>query len=412
MKCPRPEHAGSRVKLDGTYGKAGHRRQRYRCSPRGGGKPHVFTELLPREESWQSACEHCERALERREGPRAPRRYQFVARGIAEALQALGAGDSYMQAARVTRDRAQRFRVNPETGELRESNHGQLLADWVEVFAPVVFEAHRPAAWPAEGSLLLDHLPFRVRALDAAGRRIPAGRVAFDVFCGVGFYAGRPRLWLARAFATAHPANWSAFLGSLPGSPKRIVCDGHGGMLAAIEARWPHAEVQQCEWHLQHALDRLLAKEIRSDPSAELAALREGASRALLGLSPWQQFVRAARLVENESLERWIAVNTATIEAQFARRALTPRRPDMPLTTAALEQLTRPIVAALYPRRYALRNRERLNRLLMLLHLHINGDDDVQAYARVIRTHLEPNAGRPLIRRRAITDPVGSPSLR
>jgi hypothetical protein len=170
-----------------------------------------------------------------------------VARGIAEALQAVGAGSSYMRAARVTRDRARRFRIDVETGELRESDHGQLLADWVEVFAPVVFAAYRPAAWPAEGSLLLDHLPFRVRALDEGGRRIPAGKVAFDVFCGVGFCAGKPRLWLAQAFASAHPANWSAFLDSLPGQPQRIVCDAHGGMLAAIEARWPQVELQQCE---------------------------------------------------------------------------------------------------------------------------------------------------------------------
>ena len=411
-KCPRPEHAGSKVKLDGTYGRPGHRRQRYKCSPGAVGKPHVFTELLPREESWQSSCEHCERALERYEGPMAPRHYQFVARGIAEALQALGAGDSYMHAARVVRDRARRFRLDLSTGELRESDHGQLLADWVEVFSPVVFEAHRPTTWPVEGSLLLDHLPFRVRALDAGGRRIPAGRTAFDVFCAVGFSAGRPRLWLAQAFATARPADWDAFLGSLPGLPERIVCDAHGGMLAAIASRWPQVEVQQCEWHLQHALDRLLAKEVRNDPEAELTGLRDVTSRALHGPAPWQQFVRAARTLENESLERWIIVNAATIERQFARRALTPRRPDMPLTTAALEQLTRPIVAALYPRRYALKNRERLNRLLMLLQLHINGDDRVQAYARVIRRHLELNEGRPLIPRRAVTDPAGSPSLR
>ena len=412
MKCPKSEHAGSRVKLDGTYGTAGHRRQRYKCSPRGGERPHVFTELLPREESWQSSCEHCERALERREGPKAPRHYQFVARGIAEALQALGTGDSYMRAARVARDRARRFRLDGQTGELRESAHGQLLADWAEVFAPVVFETHRPTAWPAEGSLLLDHLPFRVRALDASGRRIPAGKVAFDVFCAVGFSAGRPRLWLAQAFASARPADWSIFLGSLPGHPERIVCDAHGGMLAAIASRWPHVEVQQCEWHLQHALDRLLAKEVRNDPEAELTGLRDVTSRALHGPAPWQQFVRAARLTENESLERWITVNAATIERQFARRALTPRRPDMPLTTAALEQISRPIVAALYPRRYGLKNRERLNRLLMLLQLHINGDDDVHAYARGIRRHLELNEGRPLVPRRAITDPVGAPSLR
>jgi hypothetical protein len=290
-----------------------------------------------------------------------------------------------------------------------------LLADWVEVFAPVVFEPFRPTAWPTQGSLLLDHLPFRVRALDASGRRIPAGTVAFDVFCGVGFVAGKPKLWLTEAFANANPANWSAFLDSLPGYPERIVCDcdGHGGMLAAIETRWPKAELHQCEWHLQHALDRLLAKEARSNSDGDLHEVREYAESALVGPSSWHRFVRAAKAAENESLDRWIAVNQGTIETQFARRALTPHRaPDMPLTTAALDQLTRPIVAALYPRRYALKNRKRLNRLLMLLQLHVNGDDDVQAYARAIRLHLLANGGRPLAHRRAVTNPGNLPSLR
>ena len=124
-------------------------------------------------------------------------------------------------------------------------------------------------------------------------------------------------------------------------------------------------------------------------------------------------FVRAAPAAENEGLERWIAVNRPTIETQFARRLPPSRRPgDMTLTTAALEQLTRPIVAALYPRRYALKNRARLNRLLMLMQLHANGDDDVQAYAKTIRARLESNGGRPVRRRRTIADPVGSPSLR
>ena len=56
--------------------------------------------------------------------------------------------------------------------------------------------------------------------------------------------------------------------------------------------------------------------------------------------------------------------------------------------------------------------RERLNRLLMLLQLHINGQDAVQAYAKTIRLSLEANAGRPLHPRRGIADPAGSPSLR
>jgi hypothetical protein len=373
----------------------------------------VFTELLPREESWHDSCEQCERRVERREGPKAPRHYQFVARGIAEALEAVGAGSTYMRASRVARDRARRFRVDAESGELRESGHGQLVADWVELFAPVVFEPHRPACWPAEGSLLLDHLPIRVRAVDADGKRIPAGHVAFDVFCAVGYRAGRPRLWRAEAFPTAQPANWRAFLGALPGVPQRIVCDAHGGMLQAIGDLWPAAELHQCEWHLQHALERLLAKELRNTPSRELEELRSRAEGALVGPSFWRPFVRAARIAENESLERWIAVNGPTIESQFARRPLASQRPaDMPLTTAALEQITTHISTVLYPRRYALKNRERLNRLLMLLQLHINGDDNAQAYANTIRVWLEANGGRPVGRRRGIADPTGSSSLR
>jgi hypothetical protein len=271
-----------------------------------------------------------------------------------------------------------------------------------------------PAFWPAEGSLLVDHIPFRIRAEDAKGRGIPGGTVAFDVFCAVGYRAGKPRLWHAEAFSSAHPANWSAFLAAFEGQPGRVVCDAHRGMIQAIESRWPEIELHQCEWHLQHALRRLLNKELRKrGPNDELQELYERAEGALAGPSFWKPFTAAAREVANESLDRWIAVNGPTIEAQFARRPPPSKRPaEMPLTTAALEQLTRPIASALFPRRYASKNRERLNRLLLLLVLHINGDDDVQAYSTAIRRWLQANGDRPTDRRRGIADPRVLPSLR
>jgi len=141
--CPRPEHAGSRVRFDGHYGPPGHRRQYYKCVPADGDRPHRFTEVLPREESWHDACESCERDVALHEGPHAARRYQFVARGIAETLVAVGAGSTYRDAALVARERAKRLRVGPG-GEPRFSRHGSLAMDWIEVFAPVVFEAYRP----------------------------------------------------------------------------------------------------------------------------------------------------------------------------------------------------------------------------------------------------------------------------
>ncbi|MDQ3587093.1 MAG: transposase [Actinomycetota bacterium] len=136
------------------------------------------------------------------------------------------------------------------------------------------------------------------------GVGIPGGRVAFDVFCAVGYRAGKARLWHAEAFSRAHPRNWSAFLGALPGEPVRVVSDAHRGMIQAIKQRWPGVELHQCESHLQHALDRLLAKEARKSPSPELTDIRDRACGALARPSFWRAFVRAARALGNESLDR------------------------------------------------------------------------------------------------------------
>jgi hypothetical protein len=67
---------------------------------------------------------------------------------------------------------------------------------------------------------------------------------------------------------------------------------------------------------------------------------------------------------------------------------------------------------ALHPRRCGLKNRERTNRLLLLAQLHANGQDEVLAYTKSIRTWLETNGGRPDARRRALTDRAGRPSVR
>ncbi|MGZ6576518.1 MAG: hypothetical protein ACXVHJ_36735 [Solirubrobacteraceae bacterium] len=124
----------------------------------------------------------------------------FVARGIAEALVAVGTGSTYREAAGVARERARRVRVDAESGEPRFSRHGSLVMDWVEVFAPVVFDAYRPRAWPVTGSLLLDDLPFSVR--DPETGRF---RIAFR-FAAMGYEAGRPKLWRLEAFTTKVPA--------------------------------------------------------------------------------------------------------------------------------------------------------------------------------------------------------------
>jgi len=300
--------AGSRVRFDGTYGTREHRRQRYRCFPGNGDRPHVFTDVLPREESWSRSCEVYERPVARREGPQAARHYQFVARGIAGALQSVGAGSSYMRAARVARERARRERTDPDTGQPRPSAHGQLIADWVEVFAPVVFEAHRPTAWPATGTVV-DHLPFRVRAVNAQGAPIPGGVVAFDVFCAMGYDRGRAKLWRLEAFPDASAANWVAFLGRLDGAPPRVVCDAHSGMLAGLDRAWPETELYLCEWHLQHALTRLLKNQSQRDFATEVAPLLPRVERAFDGASWW---ARSSKTAVAPASRPWMAGSTTT----------------------------------------------------------------------------------------------------
>jgi len=73
-------------------------------------------------------------------------------------------------------------------------------------------------------------------------------------------------------------------------------------------------------------------------------------------------------------------------EDQFARRGLRSLRPiDTPLSTSPMDGLIGSIRDALHPRRYGLKNQERTNRLLLLMQLHANRQDDVGAYAKEIR---------------------------
>ena len=407
--CPKPEHAGSRVRFDGQYGTPGHRRQYYKCTPADGDRPHRFTEVLPREESWKDACELCERDVEFHEGPHAARKYQFVARGIAEALVAVGAGSAYREAAGVARERARRLRVDGETGELRFTRHGSLVMDWVEVFAPVVFEAHDPREWPASGSLLLDDLPFSVRDPDS-GRH----RIAFRVFGAMGYDAGRPKLWRLEAFTSKSRPDWEIFLGALRGAPPRVVCDNDSGLTNAVRARFPDAELYLCDWHLRHALERLMAN-IRSEGEYREAIdeLRPQVEAAFTGPSFWAPFLERAHAAGIPRVSEWLNSTGRIVEEQFSWRGPRLKRPaDTPLSTSPLDAFINPIRASIQPRAYGLKNRERTNRMLMLMQLHANGHDDAHAYTHRIRAWLEASQGRPRVDRRAITDAADAPSLR
>jgi hypothetical protein len=366
--------------------------------------------VLPREESWKDACELCERDVEFHEGPHAARRYQFVSRGIAEALVAVGAGSTYREAAGMARQRARRLRVDADSGQPRLTRHGSLVMDWVEVFASVVFEECCPRQWPESGSVLLDDLPFRVRDPDS-GRF----RIAFRVFAALGYDAGRPKLWRLEAFTTKSQADWAAFLGALKGAPPRVVCDNDDGLTKAVRAGFPDTELYLCEWHLRHALERLMGK-LRTEQPQHRDAIDEllpDVEAAFTGPAFWAAFLKRAHAAGIARVSEWLNTTGRVVEEQFGRRGHRWERPsDMPLSTSPLDALINPIRASIKPRAYGLKNRERTNRMLMLMQLHANGRDDVHTYTHLIRAWLEANSGRPGIDRRAIVDANGSPSLR
>ena len=244
------------------------------------------------------------------EGLQAPRGYWFPAREIARTLISLGQGQTYRQAAERARARL--------TGGL-SSRHGQLAADWVEVFAPVVFAPHARSRWPEDGTLVLDHFYFRLRRSDEAARHY----FGWHVLCALAYQGGRRELVRLEAFTNATPASWRAFLGALPGAPRRIVCDAHTGMLKVIEERWPQTEVYLSEWHLRHALERLLDK--IGGETAE--ALRPRTEAAFAGQHFWAIFEADARACGNDRLGAWLDHWSPIIAWQFARRGRADRTP-------------------------------------------------------------------------------------
>ena len=186
--------------------------------PANGDRRHRFTEVLPREGSWNDGCESCERDVGLYEGSHAARRYQFVACGVAEAVVAVGAGSTYRDMALVAAGASRAAAGGPGRGAavLAARVAGDGLGGGVRAGR---FEAYRPAAGPASGSLLLDGVPFRMRN-PQTGRT----RIAFRIFAARGYERGRAKLWRLEAFTSKSQPDWEAFLGALSRCDRRGLC--------------------------------------------------------------------------------------------------------------------------------------------------------------------------------------------
>lgn len=344
-ECPRPGHASRRVTRDGVYGNPP--RQRYRCTgevvnPETGkiSQFHRFTTPLPRFTA--EPCEVCGNAEQCVSGPVVSRAYAFPVREIATAFIAVGSGVSYARAA----DRA---RMSVGRGHLGRGRGGALVAEWLDLFGPVILNAYAERAWPE--TLVLGGIAFTTKQ-----RRGEAQSVAFNVLGAYGCAAGaqRGRVWALRASYRAEKPDWVEFLRSLDvsGAPRVVLADGEKAIGEAVHEVWP-ASVDQ---------------DIKQPMCTKQRSHRGVAGR------------------RTSNGHRITAISTSS-PPPFSL-------PTSHSTTGLRRALVR-IDDFLEPRSTGLRNKRRTNLALGLMRLHLNDMDIYRQYNQLLREHIESTAALP-----------------
>lgn len=359
-------------------------------------------------------CDQCERAFASHEGPPTPREYWFSAHDIARTLKALGSGKSYRDSAKEIRELTGRAQGSRGKDHIR---HGQLAGDWTEVFAPVIFEHYRQELadeyeklMAGDGTLLLDHVPFFFKREDD-DRAHPHFMVLVAMSATE---EGGNQLQSVKAYFNedfTQAAAWSDFLQSLPGAPTRVVCDEGRPMNHAIDMAWPNAEVFHCEHHrLEKLRGRLYGAMAFQSNSSNKAVAKSGkqkiedfAAAAIRDEAAWNRLVDETSDIAEASFRRFMTNQGPDFIDHTRRRpSFNETKTTKPVATGALEEKQDVLQARIDGRAHVLHNRERLNRLLMMIQLDLDGKANQREYTTIIRQWLEANGGRPAIPRRSV----------
>ena len=382
-----------------------------------GGPPHRFAEALPRQQAAHAHCLECSTHLEAWEGQPGPRRYDFTSREVAHALKLVAGGASYRGAAAETRQLAHRPRVpQPRRASRRRQAtrdpnlDGQIVANWVDAFAPALLKQSAPTRWPEV--VLVDSVNFRI----AGGLKFGMG---FNVFVAVGYertaggFFARPRVVHMQAFPRKDSASWREFFRSLEGTPRVIVTDMDASIRHAARAVFPRIgdpapELRLCEWHLKRSIETNLAI-LAGQPQHPVWAALE---RAFYSPANWARFeqevqtAHAAGAPRLLAMTRWLKKNGRHVQAQMATRPVSG-----PHSIAAAEAVIRKIGKAFENNRSSVfGNRERMNLLLGLMTLEMRDGVDELDWARRVRDDLLPRRGVAEFQR-PHDDPAFIPSL-
>jgi hypothetical protein len=325
--CP-DGHRGRRI-LWGrrTWASAPYRRQRVRCLPLDGARPHTFS--LDRRQNAAhhpagEACPQCDVTPTAVDGPRSPVGFFHSGNEIGQVLRLVGRGASLRAASRAIRLATGRF-VTDEQGLGEASRECALAARYVDLFGTTIDHELAPARWPS--ILVLDAKPFWLQGYGAAehAERWHQGERAGTALIAVGGDdPGRLAAWRIGFAGDETTASWSDVLAELLGEPTFVVTDGSEAIRLAVRRRWPKANLYACEYHLGRALREAAAAD-GIWPDDPLHARRF--ERAFWSEDDWTALAELALEANTLALLRWVNANDPLVRRQLALRARFPRVP-------------------------------------------------------------------------------------
>ena len=375
---------------DGTYGKR--KRQRFRCTSEDG-TFHRFVPALPRHHVVEGVCATCDNTVHTHEGPVAMLKGCYEVREMAAALIEVSGGTSYTEAARRVRTNYWGIRGTGRLGA-NSVESGQTVADWLNQFGPVLTEHYAEVEWPE--TVILDSTEYQF-----TNPRTGRPQQLFVIMCAWGYEAGvaTGRLWHVEAHPTDKKADWVEFLRALPGTPKSVVYDGDRAIGPAITTRWRGAvPAHVCEHHLYVNA----SKALQADGHDEFGdAHNKRLNEAFQTSAKWKRYRDGVIRAGLPTSAKWVSHWDKKLSAQTARRSSIPAH----YSTGPLDRAIATLRQWTESRKWTFRNAERMNQLLGLMRLRINRLDNQEAWAEIIRVHLNENGGAP-VRPRKLADPT------
>jgi hypothetical protein len=353
-----PQHPGSAVRRDGSFGDPP--RPRLRCfyiDPHGTQRKHGLRPAPKPAGIWDKLP-----------GGR------FAITEVATALTDLARGLSYTEAAR----RVQINHVWADPGSVPTDDDatalsGITVAGWLDRFGAAIAGAYAETAWPE--ALVLDSTEF-VWTNPRTGDK----QQMFCVLAAWGYPAGarRGRLWALAASPSDDAAAWMSFLGRLAGRPAMVVYDSDKAIHSAVRRKWRNVPIHLCEHHLYENAKKHLREDGQAGWGNRYRTLLKDAGQSPEGWDEFQSTVTSAPgLTKTQS---WVRHWDRQMTAQTARRSTMPPH----YSTGALDPHIAVVRHMLERRRWTFRNLARMNTLLGLVRLHVNRRDVPADWAKLI----------------------------